>query len=146
MDYQFDGSTMYQGDTVFVVGIGPGKVIDTKATNFRVRAGGRNIKVSYQGVQSGQQYPTVFWRDPIICKPAKDMALWAGQQKVIKAVTESMAAAVVGHELVRMEDPQDIAAAANPAGVNSQSLQQMVNDLTSDSSEGVVPFSRGDAG
>jgi len=126
MDYVFDNATMYNGDRVYVVGVGPGTVIDTTAAYFRIRAAGRTIKVSYKGVQSGQSSQSVFWQNPIFCKPEKNDALWSAKRTLAVNTTNAFAQAVVGQEIIKPIEVEVASETNNPEALNSSNLQKMI--------------------
>lgn len=128
MDFEFDGALMYTGDTVYVVGKGPAKVIETKGVSyFRIKVGGRVRKVSPAGIQSGDSFKTVFWRNPIITIPSKNNALWHEQQKLALATTNAFAGAVKNQDLVELAEPESEVVSAQ--ATNSAALQDMVERI-----------------
>lgn len=118
--FEFDGSPIYDQDTVYVVGMGPGKVIDVKSTGFRIRVAGRTRKVSFRGVQSGESFQSVYWHNPVTHKPAKNNTLWGEQKKLALAACNALASAVVGQELIQIieDEPEPVLTAeANQAAL-----------------------------
>lgn len=70
-----DGSPVYIGDTVHVLGIGSGMVIAVNADGgFTVRTG-RGETTFRDGGYIGNQR-RVYWADPLIVTPPKDRRLW----------------------------------------------------------------------
>lgn len=122
--YQFDGADIHQQDRVYVVGLGPATVIDVKANGFRIRVAGRTRKVNFQGVASGDSYQSVFWKNPIIAKPAKNNMLWSQQAKLALAAMNALGAAVVGQELIELYEPEIEEVATN--ATNEAALQGII--------------------
>lgn len=127
----FDGADIFDGDKLWVVGMGPATVIDVNYSGFRIRVAGRTRKVNYQGIQSGDQYKTVFWKDPVLAIPSKNNALWSQQKKLALTAVNALGAAVVGQELVReIETPAEGTVAT--AESNDAALQRIVQQAQAD--------------
>lgn len=119
---QFDGSPINEQDTVYVVGMGPGRVLDVKASGFRIRVAGRTRKVNLNGVQSGEVFQSVYWQDPVTVRPSKNNALWRQQRLLSLATMNALAEAVVGQELVTEIEPAEV----DTAESNNLALSEMI--------------------
>ena len=143
MQFKFEGAALIEGDSVYVVGQGPAKVIDMKPSYFRIRVAGRVRKVSFAGIQSGDSYQTVFWRNPIVVKPAKNAALWAAMQRLILSVTQGFQLAVANEELTALVDDQEDLVDGIPVTQNAASLQEIIEQAHKQKSASVTQISNG---
>ena len=71
-----NGSPVNVGDTVYILGIGTGRVVGTdESGGFSVQAGGRGTLYYRDGGMVGNAR-RVYWHDPVFIDPPKDLNLW----------------------------------------------------------------------
>lgn len=131
MDFLFEGSPIYENDQVFVVGKGVGVVIDTNESGFRIKCKGRVKKVTYGGVLSGDSLQSVFWRNPIIAKPAKEAALWQAFARLALSLQAEFKGVLADQAIVKIaEVSMDIPVpeAASRQTDNQAALQQIIQE------------------
>lgn len=129
MDHTFDNSPIMEGDKVFVVGAGPGFVIDTNDDHFRIKVKGRVKKVTYEGVMSGDSLQAVFWRNPIIAKPAKEAVLWQAFARLALSLQAEFRDTLANQELIRVADSAidiPVPEVAVQQSDNEAALQQII--------------------
>jgi hypothetical protein len=89
-----DRELVAQGDSVYAVGLGAGRVVELLlGDKMRVQfstAGGSGVTRTFDssGVQTSAPFRTLYWHDPIVAVPLKNEAKWARAVPAVKAVLD----------------------------------------------------------
>lgn len=142
--HEFLGAPIFTQDRVWVVGKGPAMVVDTKGNSFRIRVGGSTRRVSYQGILSGDTFQSVFWRNPILCQPAKENVLWDAQRKLAQATCNAFVQSVAGQELIQIAPSDSRSPDEQVKQSNLQQIIAQVQQANADATDNVTPISRSD--
>ena len=96
-----NGSPVNVGDTVYILGIGTGKVVGTdESGGFSVQAGARGTLYYRDGGMVGNAR-RVYWPDPVFIDPPKDLNLWTAFMDSAKGLYSSIRNMLVRFNVVK---------------------------------------------
>jgi hypothetical protein len=78
------------GDSVFVTGIGWGQVSRVMDGGFMVKIGGSEKLFGSDGKIGGRGLRRVYWADPAVVEPPRNLRLWRSYAQVAAALWESL--------------------------------------------------------